>query len=144
MLWIVLIYTYIYFICWKIWTGTEYFQIENNICILVFKYGGFLALSPHNVFFIIFLIQELQSVFRGPLCYYGLISIPPWIISHIHYNVWGEITYALWNISGATNEVWEWISTFIPHWSLGMDKYYHPTLYWVWLFIHTAIKDNLC
>ena len=25
-------------------------------------------------------------------------------------------------------------------WSLGMDKYFHPTLYWSWLIIHAGIQ----
>ena len=43
--------------------------------------------------------------------------IPAWISNYIHYNVC-------------------WIYLTIPklqwlhHWSLGMDKYFHPTLYW--------------
>ena len=34
---------------------------------------------------------------------------------YIHYVVWDEITYSLPNFNGATIEVWEWISNFIPH-----------------------------
>ena len=37
--------------------------------------------------------------------------------------MWDEITYPLPNFSGAAV------------WSLGMDKYFHPTLYWVWDYL---------
>ena len=33
----------------------------------------------------------------------------------MHYKVWGENTYPFPNFNGATVEVWEWISNFIPH-----------------------------
>ena len=45
----------------------------------------------------------------------GLTKIPPWISNYIHYIVRDEITYLLPNFNGATVEVWEWISNFIPH-----------------------------
>ena len=35
--------------------------------------------------------------------------------NHIHCKVWNEITYAFSNFNGATIEVWQWISNFIPH-----------------------------
>ena len=35
-----------------------------------------------------------------------------------------EITYAFPNFNGATVEVWEWISDFIPHFM--MDAINHP------------------
>ena len=47
----------------------------------------------------------------------GLTLIPAWISNYIHYKVWGEITYPFPNFNGATVEVWEWISNFIPHFS---------------------------
>ena len=34
-----------------------------------------------------------------------------------HYKVLGEITYPFPNIYGATIEIWEWTSNFIPHFS---------------------------
>ena len=38
--------------------------------------------------------------------------------------VWSEITYPFPNFSGATVEVWEWISNFISH--LMMDVITYP------------------
>ena len=35
--------------------------------------------------------------------------------NYIHYNVWDEITYPFLNFNGATVEVYEWMSNFIPH-----------------------------
>ena len=33
----------------------------------------------------------------------------------IHYKMWDDITYPFLNFHGATVEVQEWISNFIPH-----------------------------
>ena len=38
--------------------------------------------------------------------------------------MWDEITYPFLNVNGATVEVWEWISNFIPH-LLGMRLLVH-------------------
>ena len=38
-----------------------------------------------------------------------------WISNYIHYKVWDEIAYPYPNFKGATVEVWEWIGSFIPH-----------------------------
>ena len=38
--------------------------------------------------------------------------------------VWDEITYSLPNFNGATVEVWEWISNFVPH--IIMDVITYP------------------
>ena len=34
--------------------------------------------------------------------------------NYIHYMVWDEIIYPFRNFNGCTDEVWEWISIFIP------------------------------
>ena len=52
---------------------------------------------------------------RGPFYYHGLTLIPALIHNYIHYKVWGEIIYPFPNFNGATVEVCEWISNFIPH-----------------------------
>ena len=60
---------------------------------------------------------------RAPFYSHGLTLIPAWINNHIHYKVWDEITYPFLNFDGAN-----YLS--IPKLrSLGMDKYFHPTLY---------------
>ena len=52
---------------------------------------------------------------------------PAWTSDYIHYKVWDEITDLFPNFNGEAVEVWEWISNFIPHISVGM-----------WLFIHVS------
>ena len=37
--------------------------------------------------------------------------------------VWDEITYPFPNFNGATVEVWEWISNFIPHFMMNVITY---------------------
>ena len=45
-----------------------------------------------------------------------LINFSPSMDKWLHcYNVWDEIAYPFPNFNGATVEVWEWISNFIPH-----------------------------
>ena len=34
--------------------------------------------------------------------------------------VWDEIAYPFPNFNGATVDVWEWISNFIPRFTMGM------------------------
>ena len=46
---------------------------------------------------------------------HGLTWIPAWINKCIHHKVWDESTYPLPNFNGATIEVREWISNFVPH-----------------------------
>ena len=57
---------------------------------------------------------------------------PPEEIDYMNYKVWDEITYLFLTFSGATNEVWEWISNFILH------------LLGKWLINHGGIKVNPC
>ena len=40
--------------------------------------------------------------------------IPAGISNYIQLKIWDEITYPFLNFNGATVEVWEWISNFIP------------------------------
>ena len=57
-----------------------------------------------------------------------LTWIPAWINIHMPSKVWDEITYPFPNFNGATVEVWEWISNYIPHFMM------------MSLLIHAAIK----
>ena len=59
----------------------------------------------------------------GPFYLHGLTLIPTWIINHIYYNAWDEITYWFPNFSGATVEVLKWISSFIPHFTRHVITY---------------------
>ena len=47
-----------------------------------------------------------------------LTLLPPWINNYIHYNVRNEINNPIPNFNGCTVEVWEWISNFIPHFTV--------------------------
>ena len=51
---------------------------------------------------------------QGPVYWHGLTSIPAWMNNHMPCKMWDEITYPFPNFN---------------HWSLGMDKYFHPTFY---------------
>ena len=51
----------------------------------------------------------------GSFYKHGLTLIPSWISNLFHYKMWDEIIYPFPNFNGATVEVWEWISNFIPH-----------------------------
>ena len=55
--------------------------------------------------------------------WHDLTFIPAWITNHISGQVWDEITYPFPNFNAATVEVWEWISTFTPHFILSVITY---------------------
>ena len=66
-------------------------------------------------------LQIIQSPFGSQLAVSSLVLIiSAWISNYIHYDMWDEITYPFPNSNGATVEVWEWISYFIPlQWACG-------------------------
>ena len=53
-----------------------------------------------------------------------------WISNCIRYNVWDEITDPSPNFNGATVEVWEWISNFIPHFTGYVITYSYQANSW--------------
>ena len=55
---------------------------------------------------------------------YGLTLIPALISSHMPSKVWDEIACPFPNVNVATVEVLEWISNFIPHFT--MDGITYP------------------
>ena len=54
----------------------------------------------------------LRIFFQWPLLQHGFTSIPAWINNHLPSKTWDEITY-------------QWCNC----WSLGMNKWFHPTLF---------------
>ena len=56
----------------------------------------------------------------GPFYYHGFTVILAWISDYIQNKVWGEITYPFPNFNV---EVWEWISNFIPHFTVYVITY---------------------
>ena len=58
----------------------------------------------------------------GP--FYSVFTlISAWISNYIYYKVWGGITNSFPNLNGATVEVWEWISKFIPQFTVHVITY---------------------
>ena len=57
--------------------------------------------------------HTLGYVALGPLLTW-IDLVAEWISNHIHSKMCGEITYPFPNLDGATVDVWEWISNFIP------------------------------
>ena len=53
------------------------------------------------------------------------------------YKEWDEITYPVTNFNGATCEVWEWLSNFIPHFNVHVIT--HPCML---LLIYAGIYIN--
>ena len=71
-----------------------------------------------------FFVQGCFLLFTwGPFCYHGLTLIPAWMTNYTHYKVWDEITYPFPNFNGCTVEVWEWISSLIPHFTVHVITY---------------------
>ena len=74
-----------------------------------------------------FVLNAIGIDYWDPLYLHGLISIPAWINTYIHDNVWDEINYPFPNFNGCTVEIWVWI-VILSHTLLGM-----------WLLVHAGI-----
>ena len=57
---------------------------------------------------------SISSPFYEHIC----TSIPAWMNNYIHFKVWDETFNPFPNINGCTVEDWEWISSFIPHFTV--------------------------
>ena len=57
---------------------------------------------------------EKPNINRG-VTTHGLTLTPTWISNYMYHNIWDENTFPFPDFNGATVEVWEWISNFIPH-----------------------------
>ena len=66
-------------------------------------------------------MDEVNITMRHPL---GPLS-QTWISNYTHNIVWDDIAYQFSNFNGATVDVWEWISNFIPYISGYMINYPH-------------------
>ena len=53
--------------------------------------------------------------FWHPFNQQGLTLISAWMNNHMLSKLWDENTYQFLNFKGWIVEVWEWISSFIPH-----------------------------
>ena len=104
---------------------------EKRNHVVLLRYWGLFALSHSWHHDWIHLLCE--HAIRGPFYWHGLTLIPAWISNHIHYKMWNEITSPFPIFNGATVEVWEWRSNFIPHFTGHMC-----------LFIPAGIKVNPC
>ena len=82
--------------------------------LLIFNMG--IAIPGKGVFLI-------ETAPRGPFYWHGLTLIPAWIIKYIHYKVRYEITYPFPIFNGGTIEVWEWITSIVPHFTRHVITY---------------------
>ena len=60
-------------------------------------------------------MNTIQRIQQKPLLLTWIKLNPGRICNYIHYKMSDENTYPFPNLNGATVEVWEWISYFIPH-----------------------------
>ena len=63
------------------------------------------------------------ETYWGPLYLHGLTVIPTWMSNYIYHKVWDEITHPFPNFNGCTVEVREWISNFIPYFTMYVITY---------------------
>ena len=113
-------------------TNTKYHLHWNGNVIILMKFSSLAALkvvilttfgaaSDEN--FIKMMTFSFQCISEeellGPLLLTRFNFNPAWVSNYIHYDEWDEITKPFSNFNGATFEVWEWMSNFIPH-LLGM------------------------
>ena len=94
------------------------------------------------------IIYPVHFPYQGPetIVLWGLIHIwshdessvlvPAWISNYMYCKVWDEITYPFENFNGTTVEIWEWISSFIPH-LINVNPCYTRGLLWTRQQDHT-------
>ena len=82
----------------------------------------------------------VSVTFQRPLLLAWFNLIPAWISGYTHYKVCNEITYPFPDFNRCTVEVWEWISNFIPHFTLHVITY--PC--WDLQFIYVSKRDPMC
>ena len=58
-----------------------------------------------------------------PFYWHWSSLIPSWISNYSHCKVWHEITHSSPNFNGTALGVWEWISNFIPHFTVNVIIY---------------------
>ena len=73
-------------------------------------------------FDIVYQLRQLSNS-AGSGEYLGILLLTC-ISNHIPSRVWDEITYPCPNFNGCTCEVWEWISFFISHITIGLITYH--------------------
>ena len=88
--------------------------------------------------------QQLNWLLRPYIRDLTVPVIPPWISKHLSIKVWDEITYPFPNFSGATVEVWEWISNFIPHFIMDVITYpcWYPWLMYSLTFLVNSLAPG--
>ena len=109
-----------YFLYAKSFSCATIWAISNIFPLNIFEY------QPKNETYNLFLY--LWHIICAPFHKHILTLIQVWINNYNHFKVWGEFFYPFPNFNGATVEVWEWISDFIPR------------LPGVWLKLHHASK----
>ena len=97
---------------------SRFHHYDIRISIVCVKYTWILVFSAGWCF------QGRASTSRGPFYKHGLTLIQAWVSNHMPSEVWGESKYPFKNFNGATVEVWEWITNFIPH--ILMDVISYP------------------
>ena len=65
-----------------------------------------------------------------------LSLIPAWISNYTNHKVWDEATYPFPNFNGAIVDVCEWISNFIPYFTL------HVIIYTCWVLELNHVKHT--
>ena len=88
------------------------------ICLL---YGDIWA--NHNSLMLFVSACTSWGQCEGPFYWHGLTVIPALIGYYIHYDMWVEIIYLFSNYNDYTGEVWEWISNFIPQFTMHVITY---------------------
>ena len=61
---------------------------------------------------------------------YRLTLIPACTSNYMHHKIWDYNSFPLPNFNSCTVEVWEWTSSFIPHFI--MDVFTYPCLVTMW------------
>ena len=95
---------------WGEYTNHDFFvETKTHSRLSVMWDATLFVCHCNGQFFCITACSDGTNRTGTPFTEHGITLIPTWIIIHIHYEVWDEITYLFPNFNDATVEVCEWI-----------------------------------
>ena len=108
-----------------------YVNIANTVCVLrwiIYCHNDLRTLIYWYVSYISCVMYTNDHIdssgwdrnMPSGLLYKNGLNLTAWMNNHISSKVWHEITYPFPKFNGATVEVWEWKSNFMPHFIMGV------------------------
>ena len=102
------------------WEFSMLEQAVEQIMVLPVVLEGMAFMWRHYVRWPLLGILYVITLTRGHFGWHGLTLTPTWVSNYFPNKVWDEVTCPFTNFNGATVEVCEWISDFIPHFKVNV------------------------